>query len=446
MCCFVVLADDSKAAVQRRGLHRRLAAADIDGQRVLCVPLLAVVVESGIQLGIRVDQPVRTLRITLPRVISRSKLGRHRSRIDIPLFFDRVKRHSANSGAHAPRNREFAAMLCIRPARDLNISELCGRGLAGSFYACVNELNNSGSRLNHHPFAGQIFAVRADFVIYPLERYINPFFRVLRGMSGILQSCVLRIEVQLAGISHTPIRTVAYIGECNHFIRMTATHADELDRVLFQLILAVARAAGSLGFEARFLPDGVQHLGAVELDPRLLSACSAARVLRFCRVSCFGPANEVIAVSGGFSPINIKLLRRSSPVVGFVEKVIFGAVVLVIRHRILDRRYVLFPDREDGLGRIVLVQYDRIAALVARSRSIRRVCPAKERVAVTGQLRSINIKRESSRRRGPIRHFRAPCAVRAVVPLIIQRVGILGSVAVNRKGRYRQHTEHHNQN
>ena len=353
------------------------AAADIDGQRVLCVPLLAVVVESGVQLGIRVDQPVRTLRITLPRVISRSKLGRHRSRIDIPLFFDRVKRHSANSGAHALRNREFAAMLCIRPARDLNIPELCGRGLAGSFYACVNELNNSGGRLIHHPFAGQIFAVRVGFVIYPFERYINPFFRVLRGMSGILQSCVLRIEVQPAGISHTPIQTVAYIGECNHFIRMIAIHADELDRVRFQLILAVARAAGSLGSEARFLPDGVQHLGAVELDPRLLSACSAARVLRFCRVSCFGPANEVIAISGGFSPINIKLLRRSSPVVGFVEKVIFGVVVLVIRHRILDRRYVLFPDRVDGLGRIVPGQQNQVAAMVLHNRSIRLVCPAR---------------------------------------------------------------------
>ena len=385
MCCFVVLADDSKAAVQRRGLHRRLAAADIDGQRVLCVPLLAVVVESGIQLGIRVDQPVRTLRITLPRVISRSKLGRHRSRIDIPLFFDRVKRHSANSGAHAPRNREFAAMLCIRPARDLNISELCGRGLAGSFYACVNELNNSGSRLNHHPFAGQIFAVRVGFVIYPLERYINPFFRVLRGMSGILQSCVLRIEVQPAGISHTPIRTVAYIGECNHFIRMIATHADELDRVLFQLILAVARAAGSLGFAARFLPDGVQHLGAVELDPRLLSSCSAARVLRFCRVSCFGPANEVIAVSGGFSPINIKLLRRSSPVVGFVEKVICGAVVLVIRHRILDRRYVLFPDRIDGLGAVFMFNGNLVARLILRISRSRTVSPALEGVAFLGR-------------------------------------------------------------
>ena len=361
------------------------AAADIDGQRVLCVPLLAVVVESGVQLGIRVDQPVRTLRITLPRVISRSKLGRHRSRIDIPLFFDRVKRHSANSGAHALRNREFAAMLCIRPARDLNISELCGRGLAGSFYACVNELNNSGGRLIHHPFAGQIFAVRVGFVIYPLERYINPFFRVLRGMSGILQSCVLRIEVQLAGISHTPIRTVAYIGECNHFIRMIAIHADELDLVRFQLILAVARAAGSLGFEARFLPDGVQHLGAVELDPRLLSACSAARVLRFCRVSCFGPANEVIAVSGGFSPINIKFLRRFSPVGGFVEQVICGAVVLVIRHRILDRRCVLFPDRVDGLGAVCMINGNRAARLILHSGRSRTVSPALEGVAIFGR-------------------------------------------------------------
>ena len=429
MCCFVVLADDSKTAVQRRGLHRRLAAADIDGQRVLCVPLLAVVVESGIQLGIRVDQPVRTLRITLPRVISRSKPGRHRSRIDIPLFFDRVKRHSANSGAHAPRNREFAAMLCIRPARDLNISELCGRGLAGSFYACVNELNNSGGRLIHHPFAGQIFAVRVGFVIYPLERYINPFFRVLRGMSGILQSCVLRIEVQPAGISHTPIRTVAYIGECNHFIRMIATHADELDRVLFQLILAVARAAGSIGFEARFLPDGVQHLGAVELDPRLLSACSAARVLRFCRVSCFGPANEVIAVSGGFFPINTKLLSRFSPVGGFVEKIICGAVVLVIRHRILGRRCVLFPDRVDGLGRLVLGQQNQVAAMVLRIRSIRLVCPAKERVAVTGRLAFVDVELVAFRRCGCLN---IPARTTNVVKLVNQMVGIPGSVAVSR--------------
>ena len=405
------------------------AAADIDGQRVLCVPLLAVVVESGVQLGIRVDQPVRTLRITLPRVISRSKLGRHRSRIDIPLFFDRVKRHSANSGAHALRNREFAAMLCIRPARDLNISELCGRGLAGSFYACVNELNNSGGRLIHHPFAGQIFAVRVGFVIYPFERYINPFFRVLRGMSGILQSCVLRIEVQLAGISHTPIRTVAYIGECNHFIRMIATHADELDRVRFQLILAVARAAGILGSEARFLPDGVQHLGAVELDPRLLSACSAARVLRFCRVSCFGPANEVIAVSGGFFPINIKLLRRFSPVGGFVEKVICGAVVLVIRHRILDRRYVLFPDRVDGLGRIVPGQQNQVAAMVLRNRSIRLVCPAKERVAVTGRLAFVDVELVAFRRCGCLN---IPARTTNVVKLVNLMVGIPGSVAVSR--------------
>ena len=82
------------------------------------------------------------------------------------------------------------------------------------------------------------------------------------------------------------------------------------------------------------------------------------------------------------------------------------------------------PDGVDGLGRIVLGQYDRISARVLRSHSIRLVRPSNVIIARAGQLRSINIKREGSRRRGPIRHIREPCAVRAVVILIIQIVHV----------------------
>ena len=84
------------------------------------------------------------------------------------------------------------------------------------------------------------------------------------------------------------------------------------------------------------------------------------------------------------------------------------------------------PDGIDGLGRIVLVQYDRLAARVPRSHSIRLVRPANVIIArAVLQLRCINIKREGSRRRAMLtRLFCEPRTVRAVVILIIQIVHV----------------------
>ena len=56
-------------------------------------------------------------------------------------------------------------------------------------------------------------------------------------------------------------------------------------------------------------------------------------------------------------------------------------------------RIFCFPDRVDGLGRIVLGQRNLVAAMVLHSRSIRIVCPAKERVAVAGGNRAGNGER-----------------------------------------------------
>ena len=56
-------------------------------------------------------------------------------------------------------------------------------------------------------------------------------------------------------------------------------------------------------------------------------------------------------------------------------------------------RIFCFPDRVDGLGRIVLGQRNLVAAMVLHSRSIRLVCPAKERVAVAGGNRAGNGER-----------------------------------------------------
>lgn len=70
---------------------------------------------------------------------------------------------------------------------------------------------------------------------------------------------------------------------------------------------------------------------------------------------------------------------------------VFGNVTR-IGVRDIQRR-ILFPDRVDGLGRIVLGQRNLVAAMVLRIRSIRIVCPAKERVAVAGGNRAGNGER-----------------------------------------------------
>ena len=187
------------------------------------------------------------------------------------------------------------------------------------------------------------------------------------------------------------------------------------------------------------LPDRVDGLGAVCMinDNRV-----ARLILRSSRSRTVSPALEGIAFSGRDLNTADKdsLCRRCIKCRNRLTIRLTGAAIRIIM-QFIDWQ----PDGIDGLGRIVLGQYDRLAALVPRSRSIRLVRPATVIIARAGQLRSINIMRETSFRRGR-RVVREPRAVRAVVPLIKQLVGILGSVAVSRKGRYRQHTEHHNQN
>ena len=104
---------------------------------------------------------------------------------------------------------------------------------------------------------------------------------------------------------------------------------------------------------------------------------------------------------------------------------VFGNVTR-IGVRDIQRR-ILFPDRVDGLGRFVLGQWNQVAAMVLRSRSIRIVCPAKERVAVTGRYAFVDIELASFRRSGrpncPLGRTRSN-----VVEIMNQLVGILGGV------------------
>ena len=158
-------------------------------------------------------------------------------------------------------------------------------------------------------------------------------------------------------------------------------------------------------------PNGVDGLGAVFM----FNVNRTARlILRSGRSRTVSPALEGVAFLGRDLIADGKgnLVHRWMRCRTRLTSRRTGAAI-----RIILQFKEWHPDGVDGLGRILLGQYDRISALVLRSHSIRLVRPSNMIIARAGQLRSINIKREGSRRRGPIRHIREPCAVRAVVIL-----------------------------
>ena len=104
---------------------------------------------------------------------------------------------------------------------------------------------------------------------------------------------------------------------------------------------------------------------------------------------------------------------------GFLEVAFTGLVGLI------GGWGVLLPDRVDGLDRMVLGQRNQIAAMVLRSRSVRLVCPAKERVAVTGRYAFVDIELVAFRRCS-CRNI--PSRATLVVKLVNQMVGVLGGV------------------
>ena len=86
-------------------------------------------------------------------------------------------------------------------------------------------------------------------------------------------------------------------------------------------------------------------------------------------------------------------------------------------------RIFCFPDRVDGLGRIVLGQRNLVAAMVLHNRSIRIVCPAKERVAVAGGNCAGNGERCLAG--VGLGSLRSRCAF-AAVSVVVKDVGFFG--------------------
>ena len=257
---------------------------------------------------------------------------------------------------------------------------------------------------------------------------------------GLRGRGVLHPPAQIAGLLHEPCRpdshradisarAIAYdladrmlcVGRVSERIlyRIMRSGCRNADNIYNNAGHVVFRGLGGLvgGWGVR-LPNGVDGLGAVFM----FNVNRVARlILRSGRSRTVSPALEGVAFlargligDGKGNPVHRWMRCRTR----LTSRRTGAAIRIILQFK------EWHPDGVDGLGRIVLGQYDRISARVLRSHSIRLVRPSNVIIARAGRLRSINIKREGSRRRGPIRHIREPRTVRAVVILIIQIVHV----------------------
>ena len=315
MCCFVVLADDSKTAVQRRGLVRL-----IGGRGLLAV--------------LNLDHTQAVVQYPLAILIADYKPQRCLVRI-VELM----------------RLRFFAVVLC-----DIR------RGLDGH-------------------------------VVFP----------------RLIQSRRFRPVERLA------LRVVDQVV----VFRPAAGGADVLYLNLpdsgFQIVIGGNR--NKRGLRSALFPDGVDGLGAV----CMFNGNRTARlILRISRSRTVSPALEGVAFLGrgligdGKGNLVHRWMRCRTRLT--IRRT--GAAI-----RIIMQFKDWLPDGIDGLGRIVLGQRNQFAAEVARSRSIRRVCPTIELVAVTGRLAFVDVDLVAFRR---CSCHNIPACTTNVVKLVNQMVGVLG--------------------
>ena len=432
MCCFVVLADDSKAAVQRRGLCGRGHFMRGFDPRVRCRfhPRLTIFIIGEVERdGLRGRGVLH-----LPAQIA--------GLLHEPC---RPDSHRADISARAIAYDLADRMLCVgrvserilyrimrsgcRNADNIynNAGHIVFRGLFGLIggWGLLAVLN-----LDHTQAVVQLPRVIlvADYklqrcLVRIVELMRLRFFAVVlcdirRGLDGHVVFPRLIQSRRFRPVERLALRVVDQVV----VFRPAAGRADVLYLNLpdsrFQIVIGGNR--NKRGLRSALFPDGVDGLGAVFM----FNGNRAARlILRSGRSRTVSPALEGAAIFGRdrtgdgkgnpvhrWSRCRTRLTSRRT-----------GAAI-----RIILQFKEWHPDGVDGLGWIVLGQCDRLSARVLRSRSIRLVRPANVLIATAVlQLRCINIKREGSRRRAMLtRLFCEPRTVRAVVILIIQIVHV----------------------
>ena len=426
MCCFVVLADDSKTAVQRRGLFGRGHFVRGFDPRVRCRfhPRLTIFIIGEVERdGLRGRGVLH-----LPDQIA--------GLLHEPC---RPDSHRADISARAIAYDLADRMLCVGRVSERILYRIMRSGCRNA----DNIYNNAG----HVVFRGLVGLIGGWGLLAVLNldhtQAVVQLPRVILVADYKLQRCLVRIvelmrlrffAVVLCDIRRgldghvvfprliqsrrfRPVERLALrVVDQVVVFRPAAGRADVLYLNLpdsrFQIVIG-----GNRNRIAPF-PNGVDGLGAVFM----FNVNRVARlILRSGRSRTVSPALEGVAFlargligDGKGNPVHRWMRCRTR----LTSRRTGAAIRIILQFK------EWHPDGIDGLLRIVLGQYDRISARVLRSHSIRLVRPANVLIATAGQLRSINIKREGGRRRGPIRHFREPRTVRAVVILIIQIVHV----------------------
>ena len=426
MCCFVVLADDSKTAVQRRGLCGRGHFVRGFDPRVRCRfhPLLIRLIIGEVERdGLR-GRGVLHLPAQIAGLLHEPcRPDSHRADISARAIACDLADRMLWGGRVSERILYRIMRSGCRNADNIynNAGHVVFRGLVGLIggWGLLAVLN-----LDHTQAVVQypLVILVADYKIQRcLVRIVElmrlRFFAVVlcdirRGLDGHVVFPRLIQSRRFRPVERLALRVVDQVV----VFRPAAGRADVLYLNLpdsrFQIVIG-----GNRNRIAPF-PNGVDGLGAV----CMINGNRAARlILRSGRSRTVSPALEGAAIfgrdrtgDGKGNPVH----RWSRCRTRLTSRRTGAAIRIVLQFK------EWHPDGVDGLGRIVLGQYDRISARVLRSHSIRLVRPANVIIARAGQLRSINIKREGSRRRGPIRHIREPRTVRAVVILIIQIVHV----------------------
>ena len=433
MCCFVVLADDSKTAVQRRGLrglHRRLGAVNRDiGKRFRVAfsgnfPVVSPIdkrnrngrgVFRSACMGRRCVIPVVCRYIWCYREIHRAE----------PVLVNRI------CAARVKRTHEvgevFGAVICRHCAVDLcnvQAKQIVLRGRVRFVYGrgllAVLNLDHTQAVVQY-PLAILIADYKPQRCLVRIVELMRlRFFAVVlcdirRGLDGHVVFPRLIQSRRFRPVERLALRVVDQVV----VFRPAAGGADVLYLNLpdsgFQIVIGGNR--NKRGLRSALFPDGVDGLGAV----CMFNGNRTARlILRISRSRTVSPALEGVAFLGrgligdGKGNLVHRWMRCRTRLT--IRRT--GAAI-----RIITQFKDWLPDGIDGLDRIVLGQRNQFAAEVARSRSIRRVCPTIELVAVTGRLAFVDVDLVAFRR---CSCHNIPACTTNVVKLVNQMVGVLG--------------------
>ena len=452
MCCFVVLADDSKAADQRRGLVRLiggwglLAVLNLDHtQAVVQYPLVILVADYKIQRCL--VRIVELMRLRFFAVV----LCDIRRGLDGHVVFPRLIQSRRFRPVERLALRVVDQVVVFRPAAGR--ADVLYLNLPDSRFQIVI----GGNRNRIAPFPNGVDGLGAVFM-FNVNRAARLILRSGRSrtVSPALEGAAIFGRDRTGDGKGNPVHRWS---RCR--TRLTSRRTGAAIRIILQF--------------KEWHPDGVDGLGWI-----VLGQCDrlSARVLRSRSIRLVRPANVLIATAIlQLRCINIKRegsRRRAMLTRLFCEpRTVRAVVILIIQIVHVGRSGVGFL--RDQINRIRCLRSSRTGGVEVKNCGVLLGLfrPANEfiaRIQLVFQRRNADISELADQNR--MIEARMACAILACIGLINRRAIVIANVeliadiknlvldclcfirfqrlrtdtVVSRKGRHRQHAEHHNQN